>query len=176
MQPAYIFHVGLRDGRTHRSFRAAVHDPLMGQIAELIGSACNGPGVRLPSSISGACRLQIEDYGPCALAFVTLLDGSPLLTLGIAGHARCGARLWRVLHEGANTLPKTRVDSRPSEPWCARRHEIGAFCDSAPFPPMHLLTDLEDCLAWAWIERQNVGNATARAGAHSGERSDRGLA
>ena len=79
-------------------------------------------------------------------------DGPPseiLISMGIAGRARCGAEIWRTLHQVAALPCVTSPDHQPRAPWCGivlepalSRHPKAA----------KWLGDFERCLAWAWLE------------------------
>lgn len=76
----------------------------------------------------------------------------PVVTVGIAGHSRCAAHLWRSLHEDApeGSQVATTVDDRPPTPWVAARLDIGAAL--VPASELYWIADLERCLGWAWLE------------------------
>src|SRR5690606_15382947 len=71
-----------------------------------------------------------------------------LVSIGVAAHSRCGASLWRMMHDSPYPLA-TSAEDRPPEPWIAARIEAGL----ALYPEAaNWLGDMERCLAWAWIE------------------------
>jgi hypothetical protein len=106
--------------------------------------------------------MNCERHGKCLL--VTAYDapsGVPLVAFGIAPHSRCGAPLWRRLHDRA--LPsKTDPEQCPIEPWLAVRMEIGI---AEHLEATNWLGDWERCLAWAWLSRAADGEYRRRAAA-----------
>lgn len=76
----------------------------------------------------------------------------PLVTFGVAAHSRCGARLWRTMHEGRELA--TSGSPCPPEPWIA----VIVHPTSVAAPEAFAwLADFERCVAWAWVARWGQG-------------------
>ena len=148
----YIHHVTLTTGHSRRSWLHEIDPMIMGDLRGLLASAREPGGAVIPG-VQPVCRLSMlyESSRSCALAVHD--DGeAPLLTIGIATHARCGESLWRRLHEPGAT--RTTIADRPPEPWCAVRIEGGALLYPPPHQLLPTLADMERCIAWAWIEER----------------------
>ena len=154
-----MHHVTLTTGHSRRSWREEVAPDALRAAAELLGTALHarsGAGAEIPG-LTPACRLTATAEGRCLICTIwgpADDDGRPVpvVTLGVATHARCGARLWPMLHDhSARPLP-TRRDARAPEPWCAVRLDPGALLYQPPHDLLPAIADLERCLAWAWIE------------------------
>ncbi|MDB5926469.1 MAG: hypothetical protein JWN13_5405 [Betaproteobacteria bacterium] len=141
----YIEHITLTTGHTRRSWRHEIDPALMPRIAELVESAREETGALI--QMEPECWLRIEDTRKCALITVSAHGQLPLMTMAVATHARCGAQLWRLLHDTAQLKFPER--ERPALPWCAVRLETGL----ALYPgAAHWLGDMERCVAWAWLD------------------------
>jgi hypothetical protein len=149
----YLHHVTLTTGHTRRSWRHEIDPGIMSRVADLIETAREETGALIPG-VEPRCWLYIDDTARCAVMTVRLDDDVPLLTFAIVAHARCGAQLWRMLHESATTPVATRIAERPQEPWCAVRIEAGAILFPPPHPLLPTLADMERCVAWAWLDRR----------------------
>lgn len=156
----YIEHVTLTTGHTRRSPRSEVSDEVVAMLRPLLDRALRGEHVAIPGAVP-ACTMTGGVHGRCCAVTVWSQDpvsgGTarpqpvPIATVGVAEHSRCGAYLWRHLHETAQPPQQlaTRPDQVPPEPWCAARLEVGA----ALVPEaMEWLGDLERCIAWTWLE------------------------
>jgi hypothetical protein len=147
----YLLHVTLSSGHVRKSPRSEVADDVITVLRPLLSRALTGDhapilGYTITGGVHGRC---------CAITFwrVDELTGRvPVITVGVAPHSRCGAHLWRSLHEDLppGSVVRTSPDDVPQEPWCAARLDIGA----AALGPdqMMLFGDLERCIAWTWIE------------------------
>lgn len=147
MTDRYIWHVTLQTGHTRQSWRHEISPELMPIITALLNTAlADDGGVVLPGE--PACRLIATAEGKCLVATVQAADDTPLVTFGVAAHARCGAGLWRCMTEIPTHL--SPMPERPQAPWCAANlmHGLGVYPSAA-----HWLGDLERCIAWAWIEK-----------------------
>ena len=151
----YLHHVTLTTGHTRRTWRHEIEPDLMPTLIALVRAACEPGGAPIPG-VEPPCRLLIDDRGRCARATVATIDTEdPIITFGIATHSRCGARLWRELHETVMPV-QTVADEWPVEPWCAVRLDPGATLYMPPHPLLPVLADLERCVAWAWMEMRNA--------------------
>lgn len=145
----YLQHITLTTGDTRQSWRHEVADDLMPMLTALIESAREDGRALLPG-LQPQCWLRIEDTSKCAIVNIDTADRVPLVTMAIATHSRCGAKLWRLLHETARIPAATDALRTPPEPWIAARLEPG-IATLTPDATM-ALGDLERCIAWAWIE------------------------
>lgn len=167
MTDRYIWHITLQTGDARRSWRHEIDPELMPQIAAILDAALAADAIeptraQMDAHPLGLPRLGaplcVPGYGLIATAegrclIATVLahgtDGPlPLVTFGVAAHARCGAGLWRLLTEVPQRL--NPAPERPQAPWCAAK--------LMPALSMHLdaarwLGDLERCIAWAWVDR-----------------------
>jgi hypothetical protein len=142
----YLQHVTLSTGHSIPSPRSEVGDDVVQALRPLLQRALRGEHVPIPRvtgyTVSGAafgrcCELRVR--GPAGLA----------LTIGVAAHSRCGARLWRELHHHRPELPTSPLDA-PAEPWCADRIEPGYDAAGAAWA-----ADFSRCMAWTWIEMRD---------------------
>lgn len=159
----YLHHVTLSTGHLRRSPRAEVAGEVVATLRAMLGEALAAPGaaVAMPEHVQPRCTLSATAEGRCLVATVWAPpEGElrvPLATIGVAGHGRCGARLWESLH--AHAAPgltlATRGQPAPAAPWCGARLEPGIALHPQA---ASWLGDLERCLAWAWLERRRDGH------------------
>lgn len=142
MTTRYIQHVTLTTGHTRQSWRHEISPEAMTVARDLISRPESIVPVLVPET-----RLRWSAQARCAIGTLYTLD-APLVTFGVAEHSRCGARLWRMLHEH-QIHTATSAEHCPPEPWCAARIEPGI---SLIEPDRLALADLERCLAWAYLE------------------------
>jgi len=156
----YLHHVRLVTGYGGRSTRDEVDDQAIARFRSLIAA---GGGALEPDGN----ELRVEVSGRCLTATVhrsAERGGELLATIGVAEHSRCGAALWRRLHQdcvvklGRVTM---RRDEVPPEPWSAACLEAGAEADAAA---MRWLGDIERCLSWAWLVEVEQRTAARRQG------------
>lgn len=149
---SYLHHVTLQTADSRISPRHEVRDDVVRMLTPLLARALAGEHVPVPGQ-AGYTMLG-ADAGPCATVTVYANESdtaepayTPLLTVGIAGHSRCGSGLWRALHdrEGLATDP----DSPPPAPWVADRLEVGAIQYASA---LEWTGDLSRCLAWTYLE------------------------
>lgn len=149
----YIEHITLDTGHTRRSLRAEVADEAISACRELIERIRAGQEAAIPGTTA---MLTGTAEGRCMIATVWhSADRSPLVTIGVAQHSRCGARLWRLLHAEAARPAGMRPLATagrpcPAEPWVAARLEIGLALHATE---AEWLGDFERCLGWAWLQR-----------------------
>jgi hypothetical protein len=155
MAARYIAHVTLTTGHSRRSPRSEVSDAAIDVCARLIAGFAAGQ-VSEPQPIPGAPGYSVSGRtgGRCMIATVWA-DGPPselVVSIGVAEHERCGATIWRALHEVSHLPTMTSPDEQPRAPWCGVLIEpaIVAHQDAARW-----LGDFERCLAWAWLERRS---------------------
>jgi hypothetical protein len=72
-----------------------------------------------------------------------------IATIGVAGHSRCGATLWRELHRWGETPVVTDPEHCPPEPWVAAAVDAGI---TQHLEAAHWLGDFERVLGWAFLE------------------------
>lgn len=162
-----LHHVTLTTGHRRESARAEVDDAVIAPLQAIIEHIASGTVAEtVPIPAMPGYSIGGRASGRCLVATVWA-DGPPselLLSLGVAGHSRCGAEVWRTLH-GVGLPPGilmppadariagkyrlTSADHQPPTPWCAvtLTAEIGHHPDA-----MLALGDLERCLAWAFLE------------------------
>lgn len=150
----HIAHVTLTTGHVRLSPRHEVDDAVVAALRPLIEEVVSGRTVPIPVpgySITG--RTSGEDgAGRCLSVIVwgERLQPEPICTIGIAAHSRCGARLWRKLHEVTTRPAVTDPGRQPTALWVAAALQTGLerHADALVW-----LGDFERCLAWAFIER-----------------------
>lgn len=132
------------------SYAEEIGDAALVVVADLLAAALDGGEPEIPGDTHPRCTLTAQRRGRCLLATVWGPERAPLVTIGVAGHSRCGSPLWRILHGSATTPLATSAEDVPPEPWCAVRIEIGL----AHYPSSaEWLGDFERCLAWSWLHR-----------------------
>ncbi|WP_458789296.1 hypothetical protein [Adonisia turfae] len=150
-----VAHVTLTTGHLRQSPRREVADSIVAELRPLIDAIVAGKTVPIPGlegySISG--RSSGEDGAGRCLSVIVWAERpevEPICTIGIAAHSRCGARLWRSLHEVATLPAATDPGRQPAAPWVAAALQAGLdrHLEAASW-----LGDFERCLAWTWIER-----------------------
>lgn len=153
MTTRYVEHITLATGHTRRSPRSEVADEVVTALACSLRAAIAGAQVPVPY-VTPRCTLTATGEGRCLVA--TVWGGGddrgrpvPLVTIGVATHARCGGQVWRLLHDHALLPPRTDRDRQPPAPWCAARLEPGVALHREVDD---WIGDYERCLAWAWIE------------------------
>lgn len=149
----YVEHVTLATGHTRRSPRSEVADGVVQAMAFGLRRAVTGDRIDVPYVDDPPCTMTATGEGRCLIATVwgPEYEGQPvpLVTIGVATHARCGGPAWRLLHDHALLPSQTDRDRQPPVPWCAARLEPGV----ALHPSVAgWIGDYERCLAWAWIE------------------------
>lgn len=163
----YLYHITLATGHTRRSWRHEIDPVALAATREIVAAAMRAEaavdalcesgasdvqidaasaGVPLPAP--GATLQILDSTRPCMMATISLY-GVPLITMGVATHQRCGARLWRTLTQVPTPQGADLV--RPQTPWCAvRLHEsLALYPDAAGW-----LGDAERCVAWAWMDHR----------------------
>src|SRR5690606_23154071 len=147
----WLEHVTLTTGHSRRSSLDEVPDEALALCRRLIEQLRSGdpaarvPILRTPYALTGYART-----GRCLT--VTIAADEPVVLMAVGGHSKCGARVWREIHQYADERELPYVTDRcrpPPEPWCA------ALLDSAaarqPAEGLMALRDFERCLAWAFL-------------------------
>lgn len=154
MSDRYIDHVTLTTGHSRRSPRREVSAEAVALCQDLIARFATGK-VSEPVPIPGPLGYSVSGRagGKCMVATVWA-DGPPselVVTIGVAEHERCGAAIWRTLHDVAHLPTMTSRDEQPRAPWCGVLLEPAI---AAHVEAMEWMGDFERCLAWAWLERR----------------------
>jgi hypothetical protein len=145
-------HITLSTGHVRDSDRSEIADEALSVCADLLVAAM----IVAPESVpipATDCTLRVTGAGRCLVATVYGPSGAAIVTMGVATHSRCGARLWRSLHDSATGALATDDWECPAEPWCAVRLEPGALLHMGA---MEWAGDLERCLAWAAVLRRET--------------------
>ena len=150
----HIRHVTLTTGHARDSLAGEVSPSALARAQAIIVGFASGE-VSEPTPVMPGYSVTGRASGRCLVATV-YADGPPselVATIGVATHSRCGASLWRNLHQWGRTPVVTDPTRCPPEPWVAVALDEGA----APHEDaMHWLGDFERCLAWAWVSARGV--------------------
>lgn len=155
----YLNHITLSTGHTRRSERAEVSGETLARVAPWLAALIeSGQTAPLPVSALADYTGQasvLDDALIVTISCPALTDGPmagkppPLITMGVAKRSRHGAAFWPLL-TGAVMPPVKPGIVRPSEPWAA----VAIWPTIALYPDAtEWLSDLERCIAWAWLER-----------------------
>lgn len=150
----HILHITLGSGHTIKSPRSGVLDETIEILRPLLIRALKGdrvgvprqPGFSMTGGVHGRCCMitvsaQVEETAsPRPI---------PVLSIGVAGNSRCGAHLWRTMHERPDLSYATDPERVPPAPWCADRIDLGSV---KVMDAMAWTGDLSRCLAWTWLE------------------------
>ncbi|MCC6775662.1 MAG: hypothetical protein IT537_03340 [Hyphomicrobiales bacterium] len=167
MSDRFLRHITITTCHQRDSWRHEVDDEIIPPLQALISQFASGRIVE-PVAIPGCAGYSLTGRvsGHCMVASVWQ-NGPPsslLLSIGVAGRERCGAAVWRTLHQvglPAGSLlpePEERVtgeyrrsdpDHQPRAPWCAVTLEDGFWRHLDILP---VLATLECGLAWAFLE------------------------
>jgi len=150
----YLRHVTLTTGHVRDSYADEVSSEVMAGMRHLIQRICVGDTSEAVSLREYASVGAYSVAGRCSarcLVVTVYADGPPtelVCTIGVAAHSRCGATLWRNLHQWGQVPVRTDPTQCPPEPWVA-----AALDEAAASHPdaMAWLGDFERCLAWAWL-------------------------
>jgi len=154
MSERYLWHVTLTSGDRRRSPRSEVAAETIRILRPLLDLALRGEHAPVPGQ--PGYTMTGGSTGRCAMVTLwrilpdTTGERVPVLHVGIAGHSRCGAALWRSLHElaGARLPVATNPDRQPVTPWCADLLDIGLAMD----PQVTGWTgDWSRCIAWTYL-------------------------
>jgi len=151
-----LHHVVLTSGRVQRLERSVKAEARINICANLLSEALAGGEPTVPGIVP-TLSLSVIRGGGCLSVSLSRTDipfAPPVVTIGVAERAQCGAQLWRVLHDEADPHQLATVGQPlPPEPWCAERRD-GAdtlYVDAARWAS---LRDFECCLAWAFLDRR----------------------
>ncbi len=143
----YIHHVTLLTGDTRQSWRHEVDPDVMPVASGMLDRALAGER----AAIAGLEGYEITAAAAGGCCLVTAWRGAaPLVTFGISVRSRCGADLWRRLHEDPWTPLATDAQQRPPVPWCAALLQPGIV---PALGDAYWLADFERVLAWAFLDR-----------------------
>lgn len=145
-----IRHVTLTTGHVRDSLPDEVGPEARRAVGALLSSALAAADRTVPLPVPPGYSISAASGGRC-LTVIVWADGPPsvpVCTIGVAGHSRCGAALWREVHRWG-VLPVVTDPARPpAEPWVAAALDEGIadHPDAAGW-----LGDLERCIGWAWL-------------------------
>lgn len=155
-----LAHVTLQTGHSRISPRSEVQEGVVESLEPLLARALAGEHVGIPE-VPGYTWVATE-YGHCCLLTLWAQhteggrpDPVPVLTVGVAGHSRCGAETWRALHTGTSAGPyATDPERQPPTPWVADRLEVGM----ARYPETASWSgDWSRTIAWCFLEMRKGG-------------------
>lgn len=157
---SYLTHVTLNTSHVRRSPRSEVGGDVVRELTPTLAAALRGersslwiPGYQIEGARYGRCCL-VTLYG--VVGESRGAEQVPVLTTGVAGHSRCGARLWRELHELAAQVgvePRTDPNDAPGAPWVADLLLPGFALD----PSIGEWTgDYSRCVAWTFLEMRET--------------------
>jgi len=153
-----LLHVTLKTGHERISPRSEVGAGVIETLAPLLARAIDGEHVGL-RQVPGY-TWTAADAGRCCTftLWAQHTEGGrpepvPVLTVGIADHSRCGATLWRLLHERSDPRYATDPSRQPPTPWCADRIEIGMalYPETAEWSG-----DWSRCVAHTWLATRGL--------------------
>lgn len=143
----YIAHITLTTGHARRSYREKIDDAVMPALRRLIAEMRDGKVVEIPGAAGYFARGYVG--GRC-MSCTVYAGASPLVTVGVATHSRCGAVLWRGLYGSA---PAQARPEQPPAPWCGVVLHLDALAMYRD--AMVWLGDFERCLAWAFVAEKS---------------------
>lgn len=164
----YLYHITLTTGHTRRSYRSEVGPGIAETLRPLIERALTGARVPLPAGepvctitggVEGRC-ISLSVSGPplSGLAFPGADEDLPvpIAEVGISPRSTCAGRVWRALHDLAYRFGidvATDRDNPPPAPWVGAllMPGIAVYPETADW-----LGDLERCLGWAWVDRDDA--------------------
>lgn len=142
----YLWHTTLQTGDSRKSYRSEVADDVIPHLREWLHRMQEGERVEILPGYWCSGRIS----GRCA-TFSVFAGTELILAFGVAEHARCGAALWRGLHNAEGLPWKTDPETQPQAPW------IGvALTDAFHAHPgaWDWVGDFERCLGWALLEEK----------------------
>ena len=143
--------VSMTTGNRRRSHRNEVDDQSVEQLRASIDCAIEADDAKadkraIPLPDLPEHNLTARRSGECLIVTVSHGD-MPIVTIGVARHARCGADAWNALSKWGGDTIVTDDTPCPLAPWAASLLEPAALRGSA----LSWLDSIECCLAWAWI-------------------------
>lgn len=140
----HVYHVNLHDRRSWRNERHEIPARAAARFAHALRNALELGRTVIDGGFADGFWIEVVRSGRCCAVRVFAPDGATLLaTLGIATHSRCGAGLWRALHDGRPGLFGD-PERQPAVPWCARRDE------QLHYPGV--VHPIEQGIAWAFVD------------------------
>lgn len=146
----FIRHVTLTTGHTRDSTPDEITPAALEAVTHLLTACIAEPERTQPIPHVGPYSLSARRSGKCLTAIVWA-DGPPsesIATIGVATHSRCGATLWRALHQYGTLAVKTDPARCPPEPWVAAALEAGI---ARHLDATHWLGDFERCVGHAFL-------------------------
>ena len=146
MPDRYLYHVTLQTGHSRKSYRSEVSDDAIAFCRELLKRIDSGERVEIPP---GGYFLSGRLGGKCA-SFSVYAGSELLVAFGVAENERCGAALWRGLHNTEGLPTTTKPEQQPRAPWCgvALAEGLTLHLDAGNW-----IADFERVIAWAFLER-----------------------
>src|SRR3990167_4628984 len=147
MTDRYLYHVTLQTGHTRKSYRSEVSAEAIAFCRDLLERINAGERVEIPP---GGYFVSGRISGKCA-SFSVYAGGDLIVAFGVAENERCGAQLWRGLHNAEGLSFVTDPGRQPGAPW------IGvALSEALTLHPQaaDFLGDFERCLSWAFLMRE----------------------
>lgn len=142
---SYLWMVTINTGDGDRCPREIVRDDVIAALRPILAAAA-ASGQREALPIPGV-SLQMQVRGSHMLADIRAGD-IPLVSMGVATRSLRAAKLWQALHDRAATNA-THSGDVPAAPWCAV--VVHPTFIARP-DAMVWAADLEQCIAWTWME------------------------
>ena len=143
----FINHVTLSTGHLCQSLRTDIDDTVLARLAPWLSTALAvGVAVPLPSPFVNY-KARATHEGGALLCTVLAADDTPMAIFGVVLHSRAALDVWSMLVAQFDAADGLKC---PAPPWCA----VNVFSGV----PQHVdalewLTDFEQFVAWAWVER-----------------------
>lgn len=145
----YIHHITLNTGHVSRIRAGDVSGEALARVGPWLAALVQS-GQPAPLPVSGLANYTAHATAQNGALVVTISApaGLPLVTIGVAVRSRHAIDLW----DGLAQLAKAHKSARPSAPWAAvvLWPALSAHNDAAAW-----LGDLERCVAWAWVLRND---------------------
>ena len=160
MKSPYITHITLSTGHSRNSPREEVGDDILSVLHPWLSDLIVGK-IHLPLPVPALYHYTASATLDAGALLVTIFaprgphtpgkphrgELDPLVTLGVAQRSRHGGDLWAMMVAQFGSVPGLK---RPPEPWCAIALHPGLMTHPQT---TEWLSDLERCIAWAWITR-----------------------
>lgn len=148
----WLEHINLTTGHSRRSYADEVSEAALIACRDLLLRMNGDPAELLPITNTGYSLSGYTKTSRCLTVSIVREPAKPIVLMAVAGHSRCGAKVWRELHDYADEwrLPYVTDRNRPApEPWCAALLDAAAATE--PPDGLMMLGNLERYLAWAWL-------------------------
>lgn len=145
MSDRYLYHVTTTTGHSRKSYRSEVGDTVVEVCRKLVDAMRDGSRIEIPGQSGYWCDARIS--GRCMSA--RIYAGSELIVaFAVAENERCGAALWRGLHNAENHA-KTDPEKQPRAPWCgvSLTESFALHQDCWDW-----VGDFERCIAWGFLD------------------------